>query len=291
MRQFKHTLSKEVADLTGERKPFRVSVFENAESIMSEVQPDGTDLWDSMERRRERGDDWAFGKYGKECVDLINDGRCEILPPEQVKIRKVHGGKSLKRRKQYNDFDGMVSVEKVLGGSITPFAKKRRVKTKGKTIDVVVSLSINCGYGSDKIAKYAKAVAERVFQLVSQGRNVNVYYCSGGTSCYNNGDGYFTFIKLKSGRNKIDPQRIMTMGYPGMFRYYIFRSQHANGKDISWGRSYQIAKKRKEHSDAILLELIESINKNRKIVYDMGDWDKSKGQLKSITQWDVENCD
>jgi hypothetical protein len=280
MRKFEHKTEK--------HGKFRIAIFNNAEEINESVQDDGTDLYASLDERIKNNDSWSFGEYGGKSVELINEGRCDVKPSDERIIKRVHGGKAYKRRKVYSDFDGEISTEQVISGSMTPFVKKKRIKTSGKTIDVVVSLSIHCGYSSDRIAEYAKAVSERVFTLVSQGRNVNVYYCSGATDVYKNGDGCFSFIKLKSGRNKLDVQRIITMAYPGMFRYYIFKSQHAGGKDVEYGRGYPIANKSKEEADKLLTELIETININKKIIYDMGDWDKSGGKLKSITKYDVE---
>jgi len=273
--------------IEGHEKPFRVAVFESAQSIVTDVKDDKSKGYAGLKERMEQDDEWTFGKWGGQSVTDIIEGRCQINPPSQEKFKAVRGGKSLKRRKKYNDFEGDVSVEKVLGGSITPFMKKHRVSTKGKTIDVVVSLSVHCGIRSKEISEYAECVAERVFKLVAQGRNVNVYYCSGATSQYTNGDGGFQFIKLKSGRNKVDPQRIMSIAYPAMFRYFSFMGEHAcskgEGGDVSGNRGRPL------NNIESLKKLVECVSPYRKILYDMEAWQKNDKQLKSVNEWDVEN--
>ena len=96
---------------------------------------------DSCEEKREENSHWTFGEHGAQTIQNILDGNASHFDtPKSVKVSEQRLKNSVKRRKKYNEMNGELSVDRVLGGSLTPYRQKTKVDTKQRNVSFYLDL-------------------------------------------------------------------------------------------------------------------------------------------------------
>src|SRR5690606_14512968 len=125
---------------------------------------------------------------------------------------------SFKRRKKYCDMDGEIDINRALTGSMTPFRKKVVVKSKGRSLNIYISLSASAGESGETVARFTQQATQEIYKYVAQGRMVSVDYIFPSKNIFPNAGCMVQRIRIKDPRQPIDFKRLSCIAYPAFFR-------------------------------------------------------------------------
>src|SRR5690625_2243973 len=122
-------------------------------------------------KEKTENDKWVYGKYGIDSVDkVVNGVNSDFIVKKQGR-KTSRKQKGQKRRKKYSD-QGDVDVMRALSGSMSPFIRKTKVKSKCRNVELIVSLTISAKHKTKDIAAFCNEVADKAASLISSGKMV-----------------------------------------------------------------------------------------------------------------------
>src|SRR5690625_3608 len=179
-------------------------------------------------------DKWVFGKYGIDSVDkVVNGVNSDFIVKKQGR-KTSRKQKGQKRRKKYSD-QGDVDVMRALSGSMSPFIRKTKVKSKCRNVELIVSLTISAKHKTKDIAAFCNEVADKAASLISSGKMVKITLFSYSINTTKGNANLVTLVNLKGYREKIDISRIYSICYPVLYRGLILESYNIVDETLSAG--------------------------------------------------------
>lgn len=233
-----------------------------------------------LEHRRATGSKWTFSQYGAEnSIKNILDGNAmDFTPPPLSEMNRRFQSNSVKRRKTYDEMDGELSVDMVLNGSMKPYRRKKKVNSRQRNLKIYISLTSAIGDNGDVLAYFARQATNKIYQHVSSGAMVTVYYVFCGLRTHKDGSSTMLRTLIKEGSKPIDFRRMACLSYPAYMRYFSIMSiPMANrSSDIARNFGHPVG-------GSMLKEVIqENYKEDNFILYDFMDWNENERQLNPV---------
>jgi|TARA_R110000744_G_scaffold339876_1_gene445001 hypothetical protein len=180
---------------------------------------------------------WTYGTYfknnethmkalrqGRTTPSLVNHyKKIRRTLERKLRVSKFTGqGVSCKRKRRFVDDGDEVDIDRFLANSDTPWVVTKRNK-KARNIKIAINFGLSCGNSEINFAKLISAGAYLSDVLTKVGYAVEVW---GVNSTGYKGslrlDEVCTAIKFKDSGQRLDIQRVLSMGLTGLFRNLIF---------------------------------------------------------------------
>tara|TARA_X000001382_G_scaffold127959_1_gene116656 strand:- start:1668 stop:2738 length:1071 start_codon:yes stop_codon:yes gene_type:complete len=190
------------------------------------------------------GDSWAFGKAEasnsiEKCDKLLTDGKTtpsirRIMNKtiKQVKLAGVdkmlnERFESVKRKRVWSEDGSELDIDRVMSGDPQHWVSTKR-NGKKRVIRLGVNVSMSGGNGASTFAKNVGLAYIVCEALENLGYGVEIvavdacYYSGGYNKLSNKQDETATIIPLKRSDEPVDINRVGSVGFSAMLRYYNF---------------------------------------------------------------------
>tara|TARA_R100001377_G_scaffold65994_1_gene41264 strand:+ start:3438 stop:4292 length:855 start_codon:yes stop_codon:yes gene_type:complete len=218
--------------------------------------------WEHSKTEKRFNDEWTYGSHfdnrdthmkalrqGRTTPSLVTHyKKIRSVLERKLKVSKFAGqGISCKRKRRFVDDGDEIDMDRFLANSDTPWVVTKRNK-KARNIKIAVNFGLSSGNNEHSFAKLVSAGAYLSDVLTKIGYAVEVWGVD--ATGYRGSlklDEVCTAIKFKDSGQRIDLQRILSMGLPGLFRNLIFGILEKKWEsDSSLGKQIQMSKEVKK---------------------------------------------
>lgn len=208
--------------------------FDSLKHMQAEIQKNN---WQFSKTDEREGDDWTYGHTFKTHdvhIKALNHGRTTpTLVTHYKKIRSMiekkikvtrffNEGVSCKRRRRFMDEGDEIDIDRLLCNSDNPWIVTTRDK-KSKNIRIGINYALSHGNNEASFAKLCAAGAYLSDVLTKLGYSVEII---GLVSLLYSGKKDYDKVcissKFKGSGQKLDVQRVLSIGLTGLFRNQIF---------------------------------------------------------------------
>jgi len=216
---------------------FGIVSFDSIKHLQSEIQRNNWVL------ARKENAKWTWGKHfteKDEHLQALNHGRTtptlltqykkiRTLLESKIRVSKFQGkGISCKRKRRYMDDGDEVDIDRFLANSDEPWVTTKRNR-KTKNIRIGINFGLSFGNNEASFGRLVGAGAYISDVLTKMGYATEIIgMCY--TACPSTPKKYdktCTMITFKGSNERLDVQRILSMGLTGLLRHEIFKVHHS----------------------------------------------------------------
>jgi hypothetical protein len=215
-------------------RKYEILQFESLKDMQAEIKRNG---WEHSKTEQRFNDEWTYGEHfdnhdthmlalnhGRTSPSLIiHYKKIRNMLERKLKVSKYAGqGLSCKRKRRFTDDGDEIDIDRFLANSDTPWVVTKR-KSKSRNIKIAINFGLSCGNNEQSFAKIVSAGAFLSDLLTKMGYSVEVWGVD--ASGYRGSlklDEVCTAIKIKDSGQKLDVQRVLSIGLTGLFRNLIF---------------------------------------------------------------------
>ena len=233
--------------------------FESLRHMQDSIEENG---WKHSKTEERSEDSWTYGNHfdnHKTHMKALRQGRTtpslvthykkiRSVLERKLRVSKFTGqGMSCKRKRRFVDDGDEVDIDRFLANSDTPWVVTKRNK-KARNIKIAINFGLSAGNNESSFAKLVSAGAYLSDVLTKIGYAVEVW--GADATGYRGSlllDEVCTAIKFKDSGQRLDVQRILSIGLPGLFRNLIFGILENKWKsDSTMGYQIQMSKEVKK---------------------------------------------
>jgi len=233
--------------------------FESLRHMQDSIEENG---WKHSKTKDRFEDEWTYGNHfdnhdthmkalrqGKTTPSLVTHyKKIRSVLERKLRVSKFTGqGMSCKRKRRFVDDGDEVDIDRFLANSDTPWVVTKRNK-KARNIKIAINFGLSNGNNESSFAKLVSAGAYLSDVLTKIGYAVEVW--GADATGYRGSlllDEVCTAIKFKDSGQRLDVQRILSIGLPGLFRNLIFGILENKWKsDSTMGYQIQMSKEVKK---------------------------------------------
>lgn len=233
--------------------------FQSLRDMQDSIKENG---WQHSKTESRFSDNWTYGKHfgnhdthmkalrhGRTTPSLVTHyKKIRSVLERKLRVSKFTGqGMSCKRKRRFVDDGDEVDIDRFLANSDTPWVVTKRNK-KARNIKIAINFGLSCGNNENSFARLVSAGAYLSDVLTKIGYAVEVW--GADATGYRGSlklDEVCTAIKFKDSGQRLDVQRILSIGLPGLFRNLVFGILENKWKsDSTMGYQIQMSKEVKK---------------------------------------------